>query len=156
MSKSIYTTCDHENPHYYFKSPKMKMIQGERIITKPLYLYVQDILVLGIPFDILPSTNSARQSGWIMPSFGVSNNTGTYFQKLGYYWAPNDYLDETILIDFYDKDRIEIRNSLRSLKQRHRNCRVVKRRGKVYVINKVQRRLKRVKADECILIDEPK
>ena len=117
MSKSIYTTCDHENPHYYFKSPKMKMIQGERIITKPLYLYIQDILVLGIPFAILPSTNSARQSGWIMPSFGVSNNTGTYFQKLGYYWAPNDYLDETLLIDFYDKDRIEIRNSLRYIKR---------------------------------------
>ena len=38
MSKSIYTTCDHEHPHYYFKSPKMKMIQGERIITKPLFL----------------------------------------------------------------------------------------------------------------------
>ena len=117
MSKSIYTTCDHENPHYYFKSPKMKMIQGERIITKPLFLYIQDILVIGIPFAILPSTNSNRQSGWIMPSFGVSNNTGTYFQKLGYYWAPNDYLDETILIDFYDKDRIEIRNTLRYKKK---------------------------------------
>ena len=37
---------------------------------------------------------------------------------------------------------MKIRNSLRSLKQRHRNCRVVKRRGKVYVINKVQRRFK--------------
>jgi large subunit ribosomal protein L36 len=38
--------------------------------------------------------------------------------------------------------KMKIRNSLRSLKQRHRNCRVVKRRGKVYVINKVQRRFK--------------
>ena len=26
MNKSIYTTCDHEKPHYYFKTPKMKML----------------------------------------------------------------------------------------------------------------------------------
>ena len=51
---------------------------------------------------------------------------------------------------------MKIRNSLRSLKQRHRNCRIVKRRGKVYVINKVQRRFKARQADENILIDEPK
>ena len=49
---------------------------------------------------------------------------------------------------------MKIRNSLRSLKQRHRNCRVVKRRGKVYVINKVQRRFKARQADRYISIDE--
>ncbi|MEL7278677.1 MAG: 50S ribosomal protein L36, partial [Pseudomonadota bacterium] len=30
---------------------------------------------------------------------------------------------------------MKIRNSLRSLKQRHRDCRVVRRKGRVYVIN---------------------
>ena len=117
MRKSIYTTCDHEHPHYYFKSPKMKMIQGERIITKPLFLYVYDIPIIGLPFAILPSTSGGRQSGWIMPSFGVSKSKGTYLQKLGYYWAPNDYMDDKILIDFYDEDRIEIRNYMRYIKR---------------------------------------
>ena len=37
---------------------------------------------------------------------------------------------------------MKVRNSLRSLKQRHRDCRVVKRKGRVYVINKTQRRFK--------------
>jgi large subunit ribosomal protein L36 len=37
---------------------------------------------------------------------------------------------------------MKIRNSLKSLKARHRNCRVVRRKGRVYVINKVQRRYK--------------
>ena len=43
------------------------------------------------------------------------------------------------------RERIEpmkVRNSLRSLKQRHRDCRVVRRKGRVYVINKTQRRFK--------------
>jgi large subunit ribosomal protein L36 len=37
---------------------------------------------------------------------------------------------------------MKVKNSLRSLKQRHRDCRVVRRRGRIYVINKTQRRFK--------------
>ena len=31
---------------------------------------------------------------------------------------------------------MKVANSLRSLKQRHRDCRVVRRKGRVYVINR--------------------
>ena len=37
---------------------------------------------------------------------------------------------------------MKVRNSLRSLKSRHRDCRIVRRKGRVYVINKTQRRFK--------------
>ncbi|MDQ2804670.1 MAG: type B 50S ribosomal protein L36 [Pseudomonadota bacterium] len=37
---------------------------------------------------------------------------------------------------------MRIRNSLRSAKTRDKNCRVVRRRGRVYVINKVKPRMK--------------
>ncbi len=37
---------------------------------------------------------------------------------------------------------MKIRNSLKSLKKRHRDCRVIHRRGRVYVINKTNRRFK--------------
>ena len=37
---------------------------------------------------------------------------------------------------------MKVKNSLRSLKSRHRDCRVVRRKGRVYVINKTQRRFK--------------
>ncbi|MGF1457085.1 MAG: type B 50S ribosomal protein L36 [Alphaproteobacteria bacterium] len=37
---------------------------------------------------------------------------------------------------------MKIKNSLKSLKERHKACRVVRRRGRVYVINKVQKRFK--------------
>tara|TARA_B100000609_G_C17221465_1_gene440345 strand:+ start:4908 stop:8159 length:3252 start_codon:yes stop_codon:yes gene_type:complete len=117
MNQSLYTTCDHEEPHYYFKTPKMKMLQGERIIAKPLILFIYDIPVLGLPFAILPNKNSYRQSGWIMPSFGVSQSNGTFFQKLGYYWAPNDFIDFKVLFDFYDKDRVEMRGYNRYVKR---------------------------------------
>ena len=37
---------------------------------------------------------------------------------------------------------MKVQNSLRSLKSRQRDCRVVRRKGRVYVINKTQRRFK--------------
>jgi large subunit ribosomal protein L36 len=37
---------------------------------------------------------------------------------------------------------MKIRNSLKSLKSRHRDCRVIRRRGRTYVINKTNRRFK--------------
>jgi large subunit ribosomal protein L36 len=37
---------------------------------------------------------------------------------------------------------MKVVNSLRSLKKRHRDCRVVRRKGRVYVINKTQRKFK--------------
>ncbi len=35
-----------------------------------------------------------------------------------------------------------VKSSLKSAKQRHRACRVVRRRGRIYVINKRNRRFK--------------
>ena len=37
---------------------------------------------------------------------------------------------------------MKIRNSLKTAKTRHKDCRLVRRKGRVYVINKVQRRFK--------------
>jgi len=37
---------------------------------------------------------------------------------------------------------MKIRNSIKSLRKRHRDNRVVRRRGRLYVINKVNRRFK--------------
>jgi len=37
---------------------------------------------------------------------------------------------------------MKVRSSLKSLKSRHRDCQVVRRRGRVYVINKKDPRMK--------------
>lgn len=37
---------------------------------------------------------------------------------------------------------MKVKNSLKSLKSRHRDCRVIRRKGRVYVINKTQKRFK--------------
>ncbi|MEM1104512.1 MAG: type B 50S ribosomal protein L36 [Pseudomonadota bacterium] len=37
---------------------------------------------------------------------------------------------------------MKVRSSIKSLKNRHRDCRVVRRKGRVFVINKTQKRFK--------------
>ncbi|HAE26903.1 MAG: type B 50S ribosomal protein L36 [Hyphomonas sp.] len=37
---------------------------------------------------------------------------------------------------------MKVRSSLKSLKSRHRDCKIVRRKGKVYVINKTDPRFK--------------
>jgi large subunit ribosomal protein L36 len=39
-------------------------------------------------------------------------------------------------------DPMKVRNSLKSLRSRHRDNRLVRRRGRVYIINKTNRRFK--------------
>jgi large subunit ribosomal protein L36 len=41
-----------------------------------------------------------------------------------------------------EEKTMKVANSLRSLKTRHRDCRVVRRKGRIYVINKTHPRFK--------------
>ena len=117
VHSSKYTSCDAEEPHFYLASRKMKMITGERIVAKPLWLYIYDIPIIGFPLAILPNKGGGRQSGWIMPSFGHRNSDGTFFQGLGYFWAPNDYLDSRLLTNFYDKKGIQTYTNINYVKR---------------------------------------
>lgn len=50
--------------------------------------------------------------------------------------------EHTVRAPALGRQIMKVKNSLRSLKNRHRDCRVVRRKGRVYVINKTQRRFK--------------
>ena len=103
IKESSFTSCDLDKPHYYFGSREMLIKKEDKIIARPMVVYIQDFPVVGVPFAILPHSSSKRKSGLIMPSFGHSSNRGTYIKDLGYYLAPNDYYDYDFLVDFYDK-----------------------------------------------------
>ncbi|MBB04012.1 MAG: 50S ribosomal protein L36 [Pseudooceanicola sp.] len=55
---------------------------------------------------------------------------------------PNHIANQALAAPRRRRRPMKVRNSLRSLKQRHRDCRVVRRKGRVYVINKTQRKFK--------------
>ncbi len=102
-----YTTCDKAEPDYYFGSPKMKVMQGDKVVAEPVYLYIDDVPLFVIPFGIFPN-HSGRTSGLIPPAYGEDPTYGRYLAHLGYFWAINDYMDLAVQGNYYTKGRFDL------------------------------------------------
>lgn len=107
-----YTTCDKSDPDYYFGSPKLKVIQGDKVIAKPVFLYIEDVPIFALPFGIFPN-HSGRSSGIIPPAYGEDPLYGRYLSHLGYFWAVNDYLDIALQGNYFTKGRIDLSSRMR-------------------------------------------
>ncbi|MCD4770667.1 MAG: hypothetical protein K8R35_10930 [Bacteroidales bacterium] len=98
---SKYTTCDAPHPHFYMSLNKAKMIPGEKIISGPAYLVVEDIpLPLALPFGYFPVQKEVS-SGIIIPQYGEENRRGYFMKGGGYYFAVSDYFDFRVTGDLY-------------------------------------------------------
>ena len=108
LSKGLYTTCNHDEPHFYIKANKIKFIEGEKIISGPANLIIQDIPTpLLLPFAIFPITNK-RSSGILLPSYGNSTALGYNLKDLGYYFGINDYIDLKLTSDVFTRGSYRI------------------------------------------------
>jgi lipopolysaccharide assembly outer membrane protein LptD (OstA) len=107
-----YTTCDKAEPDYYFGSPKLKVIQGEKVIAEPVFLYIDDVPVFALPFGIFPN-HPGRSSGLIPPAYGEDPNYGMYLAHLGYFWAINDFIDIALQGNYYTKGRYDLSSRFR-------------------------------------------
>ena len=97
-----YTTCDAPEPHYYFYSPKMKVILRDHIVAEPVYFYIADVPVFALPFGVFPN-QSGRRSGIIAPAYGSDARRGHYLSHFGYYWAINDYMEFSSTFDWFTR-----------------------------------------------------
>ncbi|MBR4739051.1 MAG: LPS-assembly protein LptD [Bacteroidales bacterium] len=101
LSGGSYTTCNYAHPHFAINFTKSKLITGNKIVTGPAWLTVEDVPTpVALPFAFFPITKQ-RQSGILIPSYGWMNYRGYYLKDGGYYFAVNDNLDLAILGDLY-------------------------------------------------------
>jgi sec-independent protein translocase protein TatC len=100
------TSCDLPSPHYHFSSRQMKWVSRSVLVARPVTLYVRDVPILWLPF-IFQDMRPGRHSGILIPQFGINDlvrPTRGYNRQVtnvGYYWAPNDYLDFTGRLDWF-------------------------------------------------------
>ena len=95
------TSEDEENPDYYFYARRIKFVPDKKIVSGLVNMYIADVPTpLGLPFGYFPMTDE-ETSGFIIPSFGEDNTRGYYLQNGGYYFAISDYMDLTVLGDYY-------------------------------------------------------
>ena len=103
IEDGVYTTCDAEEPHFHFSSPKMKMVQGEELTAELIWLNFGGVpCPIPLPFIVVP-LQSGRRSGLIPPVFGSDADLGTYISRFGYFWAISDYMDINATMDYYTR-----------------------------------------------------
>ncbi|WP_308992885.1 putative LPS assembly protein LptD [Mariniflexile litorale] len=102
LKNAKYTTAeDAEDPEYYIRLLKAKIVPGKKIITGAAGLYIYDIPTpVWLPFSFFPQSEK-QTSGIIIPSFGEQNSRGYFLQNGGYYLAISDYVDLALLGDYY-------------------------------------------------------
>lgn len=100
VQKGKITTCDAEDPHFYFEAEKLKVKPGKYIVVGPTHLVIRNVHTpLWVPFGIFPN-NATRQSGILIP--GPASDRGQQgLRELGYHWAINDYVHATLLTDVF-------------------------------------------------------
>ena len=101
LSGGSYTTCNYAHPHFAINFTKSKLITGDKIVTGPAWLSIEDVPTpVALPFAFFPITKQ-RQSGILIPSYGWMNYRGYYLKDGGYYFALNDNLDLSLLGELY-------------------------------------------------------
>jgi lipopolysaccharide assembly outer membrane protein LptD (OstA) len=111
-----YTTCDQETPHYHFYSRKMKVITKDKVIARPVVLYIGRLPVAVIPFYVFP-IKPGRHSGFLTFEVGDFVSGERFIRNLGYYWAPSDYWDLETSLDYYENTGWLLRENFRYAKR---------------------------------------
>lgn len=112
LENSTYSTCRPEKRDWYTKSEETRLdfdrSEGE---AKNATLFFQDVPILYTPYLAFPLSN-ARESGFLMPTYGSSTRTGLDF-SLPWYWniAPN--YDATLTPRLMSKRGLQLGSEVR-------------------------------------------
>jgi len=113
VSDGDYTSCDKPvEPHYIFHSKKMKMIGKDKVIGRPVILYIGRLPVFALPYYVFP-IRKGRHSGILPFDIGNFERGERFIKNVGYYWAASEYWDLTGSLDFYENSRTAINGGFR-------------------------------------------
>jgi len=97
----VTTSADPENPDYFIRIRQGKLVPGGKIIASVSNLYIANVPTpVFVPFAYFPAGDS-KESGFIFPTIGESNQRGFYLQNMGYYLPFSEYFDINLTGDYY-------------------------------------------------------
>lgn len=113
-----FTTCNLDEPHFAFKSNKMKLINNKLAVTGRVYPEIESIPIgiISLPFGLFP-LNRGRHSGVMFPTFTASEDFGLGLEGLGYYKVLSDYADLTTRANIYSYGGWNVNISSKYLKR---------------------------------------
>jgi lipopolysaccharide assembly outer membrane protein LptD (OstA) len=107
-SKSRYTTCNLDTPHFCILASRIKVIPGHIIVAGSANLMIEDVPTpLFLPFGVFPITETQR-SGFRIPSYTLEQSRGLALTNGGYYFNISEYIDLLLLGSVYSKGSYNI------------------------------------------------
>lgn len=99
---SIFTTCNHPEPHFGIRAKKVKMVSGKVAVVGPSNIELGGIPTpLALPFGFFPLKQGAR-TGLIFPrDYEFSETWGFGLRNIGWYFPINDNWDTKVTGDIY-------------------------------------------------------
>lgn len=119
-----FTSCELEEPHYYFRAGQIKVVSEDVLVAWPITLYIQNVPIAWLPF-FAQDIRTGRRSGILPPRFGVndivstSDNVGRSVTDFGFYWAISEFMDAQWTVDWFSGRFTRLNGAFRykSLKQ---------------------------------------
>ncbi len=112
-----FTSCEIDDPHYFFKAGQIKIVNEQVIVAWPVVLYIHDVPLIWLPFfaqDIRPG----RRSGFLPPRFGFNDIIGggdfdRQISDFGYYFALSPFYDAQLTIDWFSNNFVRFNGAFR-------------------------------------------
>ncbi len=117
-SDAIFTTCDHDVPHFGIRSKKQKIVPNKVAVVGPSNLEIGGVPTpLYLPFGFFP-LKKGKRGGLMFPNdYEYSNRWGYGLRNVGYYIPISDHFDFTLLTDFYFRGSFGAKGELRYKKK---------------------------------------
>ena len=96
-----FTTCDGDEPSWHFRTSDLNVTVEGYGFAKDTRFYLGRVPVLYSPYLAFPA-KTKRQTGLLMPRFGVGNRLGYDFD-LPFFWATSGSTDATIYAHYMSK-----------------------------------------------------
>ena len=118
IKQGCFTTCDHDEPHFHFRSSNLKLIQDDKLIARPVIAYLGRLPVFALPYYVFP-LKRGRHSGILPFQFGNFERDVRFVKDIGYYWAASEYWDWLGALDYYDNSRTFTFKSMLKFRKRY-------------------------------------
>lgn len=101
IKQARFTTCNLDDPHFAFVTPKMKVINGKLAVSGPAHPEFEGVPVpIWLPFGFYP-LSKGRHSGLLPPRFSANEQFGLGLEGLGYYKVLSDNWDVKVFGNVY-------------------------------------------------------
>jgi len=107
-SDGFITTCNHSEPHFGFRTKKIKVVPDKVAIVGPSNLEIAGVATpIVLPFGFFPLSKN-KQTGIVRGEFERSGALGLGFRGWGWYFPISDRLDLTLRGDIYSRGTFRI------------------------------------------------